>query len=82
MTLERSAEVVSANFCISIAALNGDLVVVLGRRLGSLTGKLAGPEWGAFLAKAILGIGAVGGGLTFALLCFVSIGIQCFILVI
>ncbi|KAL0250486.1 hypothetical protein I308_102664 [Cryptococcus tetragattii IND107] len=71
VTLERSAkEVVSANFCISIAALNGDLVVVLGRRLGSLTGKLAGPEWGAFLAKAILGIGAVGGGLTFALLCF------------
>ncbi|WVO22090.1 uncharacterized protein IAS62_003415 [Cryptococcus decagattii] len=71
VTLERSArEVVSANFCISLAALNGDLVVVLGRRLGSLTGKLAGPEWGAFLAKAILGIGAVGGGLTFALLCF------------
>ncbi|KAE8537907.1 hypothetical protein D1P53_005968 [Cryptococcus gattii VGV] len=72
VTLERSArEVVSANFCIGLAALNGDLVVVLGRRLGSLTGKLAGPEWGAFFAKAILGIGAVGGGLTFALLCFI-----------
>ncbi|OXB39897.1 hypothetical protein J007_00319 [Cryptococcus neoformans] len=71
VTLERSArEVVSANVCINLAALNGDLVAVLGRRLGSLMGRLAGPEWGACLAKAILGFGAVGGGLTFALLCF------------
>lgn len=77
MTLERSArEVVSANVCISLAALNGDLVAVLGRRLGSLMGRLAGAEWGACFAKAILGFGAVGGGLTFALLCFVSIRIQ------
>ncbi|WVQ99437.1 hypothetical protein IAU59_006572 [Kwoniella sp. CBS 9459] len=61
---------ISARVCFSLAALSGDAVVVCGRRVGSILGKLLGPEWGAVAARAVLGVGIVGGGVGFALLCF------------
>ncbi|WRT66420.1 uncharacterized protein IL334_003376 [Kwoniella shivajii] len=71
ITLRSSAkEVISFRVCFSLAALSGDLVAVFGRKVGSMMGNLLGPEWGAFGARAILGVGIISGGLSFALLCF------------
>ncbi|WVF71495.1 hypothetical protein IAT40_006301 [Kwoniella sp. CBS 6097] len=71
ITLSASAkDRISARVCFSIAALSGDAVVVCGRRLGSIMGKMLGPEWGAVASRAVLGLGVVGGGTGFALLCF------------
>jgi hypothetical protein len=58
--------------CFCISAFAGDLIGISGRRVGSLAGRLVGGEWGAVLARTVLGIGVVGGGMGFALLCSVS----------
>ncbi len=80
-TLRRNARlVISGRVCFSIAALAGDVLAVSGRRIGSLSGRLVGPEWGAFGARAVLGMGVVGGGTGFALLCFVSYLSLCILL--
>ncbi|WVO16164.1 hypothetical protein L204_103834 [Cryptococcus depauperatus] len=63
-------DVISASVCLSLAALGGESIVVWGRRVGSLTGRVAGGEWGAWGARGILGLTSVGGNLGFALLCF------------
>ena len=65
-------DIISARASLVVMAISSDLVVVAGRRIGSIAGGLLGPEWGAFSAKVLLGIGAVVGGMGFALLCFVS----------
>lgn len=64
---------ISARVCLSVSALGGDLVAISGRRVGSLLGKIGGPEWGALGARIILGLAVVGGGLGFAVLCSVSL---------
>jgi len=46
-------------------------VAVGGRRTGSLLAHYCGAQWGALLSQGILGVGVVGGGMCFALLCFV-----------
>ncbi|WVQ72461.1 hypothetical protein IAR50_002013 [Cryptococcus sp. DSM 104548] len=56
--------------CFNLAAMSGDVVSVFGRRIGSLTGRLAGAEMGALMAQLIMGAGSVAGCLGFALLCF------------
>ena len=56
-----------------MTALAGDMIALSGRRVGSFTGQVLGPEWGAWGSRAVLGVGAVGGGTAFALLCFVSV---------
>lgn len=66
-------DIISARASLIVMAISSDLVVVMGRRIGSATGALLGPEWGAFAGKALLGIGAVTGALGFTLLCFVSV---------
>lgn len=72
-TLRRSAqEAVSARVCLSIAAIGGDVVAVFGRRVGSLSGRAFGAEWGATVALSLLSLVMVGGSAMFALLCFVS----------
>ncbi|WWD17253.1 hypothetical protein CI109_101691 [Kwoniella shandongensis] len=63
-------EAVSARVCFSFAALSGDVVVVFGRKIGSVLGTYLGPEWGSLAARAVLGVGAVTGATGFALLCF------------
>lgn len=62
---------VSGRACFLVAAMAGDVLAVSGRRVGSLTGELLGPEWGAFGARLLLGLGLIGGATAFALLCFV-----------
>ena len=44
-----------------------------GRRTGSLLAHYCGAQWGALLSQGILGVGVVGGGMCFALLCFVRL---------
>jgi hypothetical protein len=58
---------------LCLTAASGELAVVAGRRTGSQLGKLLGPEWGAVVARAVIGLGAVGGATSFAILCFVSL---------
>ncbi|KAK8864447.1 hypothetical protein IAR55_001696 [Kwoniella newhampshirensis] len=71
ITLHRwPRQIVSARVCLSFAALSGDLVAVFGRKVGSVTGTYAGPEWGSLGARAMLGVGAVTASTAFALLCF------------
>jgi hypothetical protein len=65
-------ELISARVCLGITALAADLVAVCGRRTGSVLANYCGAQWGALLSQGILGVGVVGGGLCFALLCFVS----------
>lgn len=73
VTLHYTAQgVISARVCLTIVAIAGDLVIVMGRRIGGIMGAWVGPEYGALLARLILGIGIVGGANAFALLCFVS----------
>ena len=73
ITLRSSAqEFISARVCLTIMTIAGDLIVVAGRRTGSLTGAILGAEFGALAARALLGVGAVGGAIAFALLCAVS----------
>lgn len=73
VTLRYAArEVISARVCLTIMAIAGDLIIVTGRRVGAVSGTWAGPEWGAVLARFLLGVGAVGGANAFALLCFAS----------
>ena len=62
---------ISARVCLNISALAGDAVVGACRRIGSLCG-LIGPQWGAFAARAVLGVGIVAGVGGFSLLCMVS----------
>lgn len=69
---ERPRTAISARICLLVSALGNDLIVVSGRRVGSLAGKLGGPEWGALGAKVVLGLAVVGGGVGFAVQCFVS----------
>lgn len=49
-----------------------DLVAVGGRRVGSVLGEILGAEWGATASLSVLSVGVIGGGLGFALLCYVS----------
>lgn len=63
---------ISAGVCLIISALTGDVVAVGGRQIGSVAGRLLGPEWGAFAAQWLLGVGVVGGAAGFALLSYVS----------
>ena len=73
-TIHRSArDAICARVCLCISAGGGDLVAIGGRRVGSLTGRILGAEWGAWAALMMLGVVAVGGGVGFALLCFVRI---------
>lgn len=65
-------EAIHARVCVCVAAIAGDLVAVSARRVGSLAGQIAGAEWGGWAARVILGVGVVGGGAGFALLCSVS----------
>lgn len=58
--------------CLGISALAVDLVAVGGRRVGSTLGELLGAQWGATASLSVLATGVVGGGICFALLCFVS----------
>ena len=67
-------EIISARVCLGISALAVDLVAVGGRRVGSTLGELLGAKFGALASLSILATGVVGGGLCFALLCFVSPG--------
>lgn len=66
-------DIISARVCLGISALAVDLVAVGGRRVGSTLGELLGAQWGATASLGVLAIGVVGGGLSFALLCFVSL---------
>ncbi|ODO09808.1 hypothetical protein I350_02025 [Cryptococcus amylolentus CBS 6273] len=71
ITLYRSPrDAFSGLVCFSLAAMSEDVVSVLGRRIGSLTGRLAGAEMGALMAQMTMGAGSVAGCLGFALLCF------------
>jgi hypothetical protein len=65
-------EAIHARVCFCVAAVAGDLVAVSARRVGSLAGHIAGAEWGGWATRVILGVGVVGGGAGFALLCSVS----------
>lgn len=65
-------EAIHARICLCVAAVAGDLVAVSARRVGSLAGHIAGAEWGGWATRVILGVGVVGGGAGFALLCSVS----------
>ncbi|GFZ43931.1 hypothetical protein JCM24511_01651 [Saitozyma sp. JCM 24511] len=62
-------EAIHARVCLCVAAVAGDLVAVSARRVGSLAGHIAGAEWGGWATRVILGVGVVGGGAGFALLC-------------
>ena len=65
-------DIISARVCLGISALAVDLVAVGGRRLGSKLGELLGAQWGATASLSVLATGVAGGGISFALLCFVS----------
>lgn len=66
-------EAVSGRVCIAVTVLAGDVCGVSGRRLGSLAATLLGPKWGGLISRLTLGMGVVGGGTWFALLCFVGL---------
>jgi hypothetical protein len=65
-------DIISARVCLGISALAVDIVAVGGRRVGSICGELFGARWGAAASLSVLATGVVGGGICFALLCFVS----------
>ena len=71
-TREKHArDVTSGRVCLSIAALATDAVVVFGRRAGSQSGAILGPQWGALAARFVLGVGSFWSMGMFAMLCMV-----------
>nr|XP_019011130.1 uncharacterized protein I206_04442 [Kwoniella pini CBS 10737]OCF49911.1 hypothetical protein I206_04442 [Kwoniella pini CBS 10737] len=63
-------DIISARICLGLVALSGDILAVYGRRIGSISGRLLGAEYGAIASRALMGIGVVGGTTIFGLLCF------------
>ena len=61
-----------ARVCLIIMAISGDVTVVFGRKVGYAAANIFGPEFGAVAARVLLGVIAVSGASSFALLCFVS----------
>ena len=57
--------------CLTLVALSADVVLVFGRRIGSITGYLFGPRWGAFAARYISTCLGLWAGSIFAVLCLV-----------
>ena len=64
-------EPINARACLGIAALGADAVVVFGRRVGSHSGALLGPQWGALAARFVLGGEPFWSLGMFAMLCMV-----------
>ncbi|EIW70359.1 hypothetical protein TREMEDRAFT_68014 [Tremella mesenterica DSM 1558] len=61
---------ISARVCFSVIAASTEFASIFGRRIGGNLGTTFGPVWGGFLSRFILGAGVMGGGISFALLCF------------
>lgn len=69
---ERSEVGISARTSLGLIAMSADLIAVGGRRLGAKAMHTFGSEIGAAVARGILSMGVVCGGLAFASLSYVS----------